>query len=534
MAFDSHHDVPMAESMQLQPASYDGTLENYQEEALSVPDISTRPPIPDQYEEDVIADDSITEVPSVGEEIQISYKLVEGATRGGKTLMVDSLGFSYNKKVLGRKKIQRDGKCTWRCSVRSKALTCPATVYQDGNIFTRGSRPHLHQGKTGAAVTAAVTAAAKSLAREKANMFTSATTLVDRAMMQTEGSDNACVNPVYLSRNVNRIRQKDRPVEPNSLDFELVVDHIPNEFLQKDIILDDARHLVFATADQLALLKKARTWYLDATFRVVRAPFQQLFGVHAFVKGSEGNVKQVPLAFILMSGKRKRDYRKVLNSILAIIQECKVEKIVMDFEMALWSVVRKLFPVAKLQGCAFHWNQAVWRKIQALGLAVPYLNHRPTQDYLKQLMALPFLPHEHITSTFDHLESRLPAGPIKDLTTYMRETWISGFWSPSEWTVFGQSIRTNNDVEGYHRRLNGSAGFSHIPFYVLVPLLFKEAKNVQVQVRLVKDGKLARCQRRKYRSLQGRIFSLWNKYEQHDLTTDQLLKACSRLSGPSV
>ena len=41
MAFDSHHDVPMAEGMQLQPASYDGTLENYQEEALSVPDIST-------------------------------------------------------------------------------------------------------------------------------------------------------------------------------------------------------------------------------------------------------------------------------------------------------------------------------------------------------------------------------------------------------------------------------------------------------------------------------------------------------------
>ncbi|XP_068241052.1 uncharacterized protein [Palaemon carinicauda] len=102
--------------------------------------------------------------------------------------------------------------------------------------------------------------------------------------------------------------------------------------------------------------------------------------------------------------------------------------------------------------------------------------------YLKQLMALPFLPHEHITSTFDLLESRLPTGPIKDLTTYMRETWISWFWSPSEWTVFGQSIRTNNDVEGYHRRLNGSAGFSHIPFYVLVPLLFKETKNVQVQI----------------------------------------------------
>ncbi|MPC79072.1 hypothetical protein E2C01_073584 [Portunus trituberculatus] len=84
------------------------------------------------------------------------------------------------------------------------------------------------------------------------------TSVVDRAMMQTEGSDTACINPVYKARNVNCIRQKPRPVEPNSLDFELMDDHILKEFLQKDI-LDDAHHLVFATAEQLTLLKNART-----------------------------------------------------------------------------------------------------------------------------------------------------------------------------------------------------------------------------------------------------------------------------------
>lgn len=92
---------------------------------------------------------------------------------------------------------------------------------------------------------------------------------------------------------MNRLRQKDRPLEPNSLDFELADDYIPKQFLQVDIMLDDARHLVFATSEQLSLLKKARTWYMDATFRVVRKPFQQHFGIHAFVKGQEGNIKQV-------------------------------------------------------------------------------------------------------------------------------------------------------------------------------------------------------------------------------------------------
>ncbi len=67
-------------------------------------------------------------------------------------------------------------------------------------------------------------------------MFKSAATLVDRAIMQIEGSDTATVNAVYIGRNVNRLRQKDRPSEPKTLDFELVEDYIPKEFLQKDII----------------------------------------------------------------------------------------------------------------------------------------------------------------------------------------------------------------------------------------------------------------------------------------------------------
>ncbi|KAG0718907.1 WD repeat and HMG-box DNA-binding protein 1 [Chionoecetes opilio] len=240
----------------------DMTLETRDDvEVTPVPDFSTRPAIP--YEcEDVIADDAIVEVPGVGEELKISYKLFERATRGGKTLMVDSLGYTYNKKALGRKKTQHDGKCTWRCSVRSKALTCQATVSQNGSVFTRGSRPHVHKAQPGAAVKAEVTATAKSLVREKDHVFKFAATLVDRAMMQTEGSDTTSLNPVYIARNVNRLRQKVRPVEPKSLDFEVMEDHIPKDFLQMDIILDDARHLVFATTEQVTLLKNAKTWYI--------------------------------------------------------------------------------------------------------------------------------------------------------------------------------------------------------------------------------------------------------------------------------
>ncbi|KAK2152572.1 hypothetical protein LSH36_325g04094 [Paralvinella palmiformis] len=46
----------------------------------------------------------------------------------------------------------------------------------------------------------------------------------------------------------------------------------------------------------LALFGRARIWYVDATFKLVKVPFSQLCSVHAFVE-SGGATKPVPLAF---------------------------------------------------------------------------------------------------------------------------------------------------------------------------------------------------------------------------------------------
>ena len=75
--------------------------------------------------------------------------------------------------------------------------------------------------------------------------------------------------------------------------------------------------------------------YADATFRVVKAPFTQLFGVQAFVK-SRSCVEQVPLEFCLMSGKRKVDYIAVINGIIQLLPTpLAVQSVVMDFEAAI-------------------------------------------------------------------------------------------------------------------------------------------------------------------------------------------------------
>ena len=120
--------------------------------------------------------------------------------------------------------------------------------------------------------------------------------------------------------------------------------------------------MIFATRHQLDLLNRAKSWYVDATFKLCRQPFTQLLTVNAFVRADD-YVKQVPLVFVLMSGKRKRDYRAVFRELLELLPSPALRQVTLDFECAVWKVLRQLLPDVKLLGCVFHWTQALWRKV---------------------------------------------------------------------------------------------------------------------------------------------------------------------------
>ena len=120
----------------------------------------------------------------------------------------------------------------------------------------------------------------------------------------------ALSKPVHIARAANRLRQRLRPDDPTDLEFELDEDNILADFFKADVSVKNRRHIIFATNQQLEQLAKAKTWYVDGTFKLVRKPFTQLLSINAFVRAGEC-AKQVPLAFALMSGKKKNDYKKV-------------------------------------------------------------------------------------------------------------------------------------------------------------------------------------------------------------------------------
>ena len=46
--------------------------------------------------------------------------------------------------------------------------------------------------------------------------------------------------------------------------------------------------------------------------------------------------------------------------------EPAVKQITIDFERALWSVMKSILPDVQLMGCVFHWTQALWRKVSLM------------------------------------------------------------------------------------------------------------------------------------------------------------------------
>ena len=114
-----------------------------------------------------------------------------------------------------------------------------------------------------------------------------------------------------------------------------------------------------------------------------------------------------------------------------------------------------------------------------------------------------------------------------------RKTGFAAQFGPQVLERIYQSIRTNDDIEGWHHSLNRrAAGRCGLPLYMFVALLHKEAGLVSVQIRLVSERKLKRIQRATYREVQRRLFELWDAFNKKEKSLKQLLKGCANINRP--
>lgn len=90
---------------------------------------------------------------------------------------------------------------------------------------------------------------------------------------------------------------------------------------------------------------------------------------------------------------------------------CKPEStpafFVSDFEVAVVSTIKEVFPVAEHTGCHFHFAQAIYRAIQKCGLQSLYIKNPDIASELNKLISLAFVPVADIETVYEEIISDL-------------------------------------------------------------------------------------------------------------------------------
>ena len=202
---------------------------------------------------------------------------------------------------------------------------------------------------------------------------------------------------------MHRARQQVMPPVPTArTDINLEGEWKETTTGQNFLLHQDEDILMFATDSNLRQLAATRTIFMDGTFKSTPRLFTQLFTIH-------GQYREhiVPLVYCLLPDKKRETYYNVLDIIKRKLAEMELvfdpDYVISDFETAQIGAVSTQLPRTHQRGCLFHFSQAVYKKVQKYHLSDLYFANPDVKSFIRQLLALPFLPATDIEPTFETL-----------------------------------------------------------------------------------------------------------------------------------
>ncbi|CAF4570128.1 unnamed protein product, partial [Rotaria sp. Silwood2] len=275
--------------------------------------------------------------------------------------------------------------------------------------------------------------------------------------------------------NMSKARRKITPVIPSTVMFEipeLYQQTLSNErFLTIDLFLKRGqdRILVFASDQQLELLFESDTIFMDGTFDTSPANFKQVYLIHVHKFG-----QGLPVAFCLLPNKRGKTYTALMEQLKEqaniMGKQFNPKRIVTDYEPGLMPILEQEFPKALHSGCMFHFNQAIHRKITALGLSNDYLHNESIRDQCRQLMALSLMPINEVENQFIRLQTIMSTS-LGDLLLYFKHQWMYGVVPIEMWNFHNVDHRTNNTSEAYSLRFATRLSRKHPNIWSFIQLI---------------------------------------------------------------
>ncbi|CAF1129387.1 unnamed protein product [Brachionus calyciflorus] len=172
-----------------------------------------------------------------------------------------------------------------------------------------------------------------------------------------------------------------------------------NKFVLFDL-KDSDRIIGFCSPIGFEILKKTKQFHIDGTFKSTPKIYYQTYGIYCWFLN-----QMFPAVFVLLSEKTGRIYKKKKLNLLKEACFAKdinlnPEKLVTDFELASFNAFKFHFPGIKVVGCQFHFAQCIRRKVDTLGLKIPYASNDDIQFFIKSFIALSMVPLSKIDDGF--------------------------------------------------------------------------------------------------------------------------------------
>ncbi|CAF4091623.1 unnamed protein product [Rotaria sordida] len=369
-------------------------------------------------------------------------------------------------------------------------------------------------------------------------------------------NDPCCSVVVHTDLEDNLLKIKDdhcHPPEPEEVQIRTFrqavktraineTTHIPQIYDEEALRIDLSQLSIAALPSQREMshtLNKARR------FQTPPIPDTQLFDLpECYTKTIKGLpflcidqlVKPFVCVFALLPDQKKPTYKFLLNGLRDKAAEMNMmfnpTTIMSDFEGSLVEVLKSEFPNSQHCGCYFHHNQAIYRNIQKLGLSSTYVDDEQIRIICRKLMALASLPLSLDIKAFDNLyDSVLESSSttfklLEPLFTYFENQWIKAV-EIKRWNAYGIQMRTNNNCEGYHNRLNSRICKYHPNIWIFIRCIQGEENRFNHLLIQMKGSLAARPQTKTTQAIQKRIDNLYARYENKEVSPDELLEGLS-------
>ncbi|XP_065324842.1 uncharacterized protein LOC135931557 [Gordionus sp. m RMFG-2023] len=309
--------------------------------------------------------------------------------------------------------------------------------------------------------------------------------------------------PPFISfkNTINRILKQTRPNIPISNDTIVLTTELITTFSGDSFLIKNNKLIVFGFVMLVSLSSYTKFIYMDGTFYTCPRFFSQLYTIHIMY-----NQTMIPIIYALLPDKRKESYIELFQIIVEYGTlngiQFSPDMAQTDYEAGAISALQFVFPNILVKGCFVHFTQAIWRKVQHLGLVKQYKEETAVYTIVRRMSVLPLCKREDIQVVCDSCVDLAANDPlILSFLIYMDTTWINSdaIFPHQIWTRYKiQGPRSNNHLEGYHHSLKRMAKNAHPDIYSLIRVLKDNQRLTELKVIQINNGEIVTGKNKKY------------------------------------